>query len=187
MYRSSNIKTHCTDTTFLQLMGLLEVELSARAQEDDEERRHKGHASLSSASVTLLAGKAPGKKQNSARRVKEVRGKEARHLVRVSKDTRPVCTDYLSDNGCPRGDQCTYHRSLGNGVRKNGVRNRCPYRRCGVDTEIPYRLLFWREFCLLLPVRMAKTGSILNFRIGSVSSIGGLIAATLFADTVSDS
>ena len=28
--------------------------------------------------------------------------------------------------------------------------------------------------------------SILNFRIGSVSSIGGLIAATLFADTVSD-
>ena len=31
-------------------------------------------------------------------------------------------------------------RSLGNGVRKNGVRNRCPYRRCGVDTEFPYRL-----------------------------------------------
>ena len=30
-------------------------------------------------------------------------------------------------------------------------------------------------------------GSILNFRIGSVSTIGGLIAATLFADTVSDS
>ena len=30
-------------------------------------------------------------------------------------------------------------------------------------------------------------GSILNFRIGSVSSIGGLIAATLFTDTVSDS
>ena len=29
--------------------------------------------------------------------------------------------------------------------------------------------------------------SILNFRIGSVSSIGGLIAATMFADTISDS
>ena len=27
------------------------------------------------------------------------------------------------------------------GVRKNGVCNRSPYRRCGVDTEIPYRLL----------------------------------------------
>ena len=33
-----------------------------------------------------------------------------------------------------------YDRSLGNGVHKNGVRNRCPYRRCGVDTEIPCRL-----------------------------------------------
>ena len=30
-------------------------------------------------------------------------------------------------------------------------------------------------------------GSILNFRIGSVLSIGGLIAATLFAATISDS
>ena len=30
-------------------------------------------------------------------------------------------------------------------------------------------------------------GSILKFRIGSVSSIGGLIAATLFAATISDS
>ena len=30
------------------------------------------------------------------------------------------------------------YRSLGNGVPKNEVRNRCPYRRCGVDTEIPY-------------------------------------------------
>ena len=29
--------------------------------------------------------------------------------------------------------------------------------------------------------------SILNFRIGSVSSIGGLIAVTLFANTISDS
>ena len=29
--------------------------------------------------------------------------------------------------------------------------------------------------------------SMLNFRIGSVSLIGGLIAATLFADTISDS
>ena len=45
-------------------------------------------------------------------------------------------------------------RSLGNGVRKNGVRNRCPYRRCGVDTEVPYRLPFWKEFCLFLPVRV---------------------------------
>ena len=39
---------------------------------------------------------------------------------------------------------------------KNGVRNRCPYRRCGVDAEIPYRLPLWREFCWLLPVRVAS-------------------------------
>ena len=84
--------------------------------------------------------------------------------------------------------------------------------RCGVDTEIPYRRLpFWREFCWVLQVRVDSgvkfhiggfpfgensagfckfvwiPGSILNFRIGSVSSIGGLIAATLFAATISDS
>ena len=35
--------------------------------------------------------------------------------------------------------------------------------------------------------RKRRPGSILNFRIASVSSMGGLIAATLFADTVSDS
>ena len=45
-----------------------------------------------------------------------------------------------------RGALRDYDRSLGNGVRKNGVRNRCPYRRCGVDTEIPYRL-FSLIFC----------------------------------------
>ena len=49
-----------------------------------------------------------------------------------------------------------FPRRLGNGFRKNGVRNRCPYRQCGVDTEIPYRLRFRREFCLVLPVRVAS-------------------------------
>ena len=85
-------------------------------------------------------------------------------------------------------DVRTKNRSLGNGVHKNGVRNRCPYRRCGVDTEIPYRLPFWREFCWVFFCQSVwLQGSILNFRIGSVSSIGGLIATTLCADTVSDS
>ena len=58
-----------------------------------------------------------------------------------------VCVCFRCSSGC---------FSLGNGVRKNGVRNRCPYRRCGVDTEIPYRLPFWREFCWVLPVRVAS-------------------------------
>ena len=68
---------------------------------------------------------------------------------------------------------------------KNGVRNRCPYRRCGVDTEIPYRPPF-EENSAVFCQSVWLSGSILNFRIGSVSSIGGLIAATLFADTISD-
>ena len=76
---------------------------------------------------------------------------------------------------------------LGNGVRKNGVRNRCPYRRCGVDTEIPYWLPFGREFCWVLPVRVAsRVDTEFPYRVHIVD-MGGLVAATLFADTVSDS
>ena len=55
-----------------------------------------------------------------------------------------------------------------------------------VDTEVPYWLPFGENsagFCK----SMWLPRSILNFRIGSVSSTGGLIAATLFAATVSDS
>ena len=53
-----------------------------------------------------------------------------------------------------------------------------------VGSRLKYRFPFGEHsacFCqsVWLP------GSILHFRIGSVSSIGGLIAATLFADTVS--
>ena len=61
---------------------------------------------------------------------------------------------WISGDGPQSTVSCVF-RSLGNGVRKNGVRNRCPYRRCGVDTEIPYRLPFGRKFCLFLPVRVA--------------------------------
>ena len=32
----------------------------------------------------------------------------------------------------------------------------CPYRRCGVDTEIPYGLPFKRELCWVLQVRVAS-------------------------------
>ena len=57
---------------------------------------------------------------------------------------------------CSFGYVLSIFRSLGNGVRKHGVRHRCPYRRCGVDTEIPYRPPFWREFCWVLPVCVAS-------------------------------
>ena len=49
-------------------------------------------------------------------------------------------------------------RSLGNGVCKNGVRNRCPYRRCGVDTKknrIGFPFADNYACCLFLPARVA--------------------------------
>ena len=62
-------------------------------------------------------------------------------------------------------------------VPQNRVRNRCPYRRCGVDTKIPYRL-----FSLILGSGELVEAELtcwfrrhprLNFRIGFLSSIGG--------------
>ena len=76
---------------------------------------------------------------------------------------------------------CSEHsfRSLGNRVRKNGVRNRCPYQRCGVESEFPYRL-FSLILCRGESVKShwfwKHRGSILNFRIGFLSSIGGRLA-----------
>ena len=78
-----------------------------------------------------------------------------------------------------------YVRSLGNGVRKKGVRNRVRIDDVGSILKFRIGCPFGENsaaFCR--SVWLPK--SILNFRIGSVSSIGGLIAATLFADTVSD-
>ena len=73
-------------------------------------------------------------------------------------------------------------RSLGNDVRKNGVHDRV--RIDDVGSTLKFRIGFSfgensAGFCRSLWL----LGSILNFRIGSVSSIGGLIAATLFAAT----
>ena len=36
MYRTTNVKVLCTDSSLLQVMGLPEIELSSRVQEDDE-------------------------------------------------------------------------------------------------------------------------------------------------------
>ena len=77
-----------------------------------------------------------------------------------------------------------YHnRSLGDGVCTNGVRNRVRIDDVGSILKFHIGFPFGENstgFCtsVWLP------GSTLNFRIGSVSSIGGLIAATLFAATV---
>ena len=65
------------------------------------------------------------------------------------------------------------------GSAKNGVCNRCPYRRCRVDTEFPYQL-FSLILCLGESVEAELShwfwrhrGSMLNFRIGFLSSTGG--------------
>ena len=41
MYRTTQVKVQCTDAALLQMMGLLEIELTARAQEDDDEEGEK--------------------------------------------------------------------------------------------------------------------------------------------------
>ena len=73
-----------------------------------------------------------------------------------------------------------------NGDRKNGVRNRVCIG--DVRSMLKLRIGFpFGENSAGFCKSMWLPGSILNFRIGSVSSIGGLIAVTLFAATVSDS
>ena len=46
MYRSTQIKTTCTDKALLEFMGLLEIEMSNRATEDDEDRRRRRQANM---------------------------------------------------------------------------------------------------------------------------------------------
>ena len=78
------------------------------------------------------------------------------------------------------------NRTLGNGVRKNGVRNRVRIDDAGSILKFSIGFPFGENsawFCKFVWI----PGSILNFLIGSVSSKGGLIAATLFAATISDS
>ena len=51
-----------------------------------------------------------------------------------------------------------FFRSLGNGVRKNGVRNRCPYRRCDdVGSILKFRIgfPFGENSACFVPVRVA--------------------------------
>ena len=93
----------------------------------------------------------------------------------------------------PQNLESIIFRSLGNGVRKNGVRNRCPYRRCGVDTEIQYRLLS----LILCGVESLEAELLVGF--GGIEAIDtefpyrvpivdrGAIAVPLFADPISDS
>ena len=46
MYRQTNVKTVCTDVTFLAVLDLLEIELFSRAHEDEEEKRYQNQQTL---------------------------------------------------------------------------------------------------------------------------------------------
>ena len=111
MYRTTNVKVHCTDASLLQMMGLLEIELSSRAQEDDEERRRRGqahHLSTTSAEASAV-NKGKGKSKGKSKTKDEgQKGKPAKGGEKGGDSSKPICTDYLTDTGCPRGDQCTY-------------------------------------------------------------------------------
>ena len=52
IFRTTQVKNNCTDQTLLQTMGMLEIELAARAQEDDEERRKRGQTHHTANPVT---------------------------------------------------------------------------------------------------------------------------------------
>ena len=94
MCRSTNIKSLCTDEVLLQFTGLLEIELSTRAQEDDEERRRKGQANFAlsthaSASAVSKGGKGGGKRK----------GKSKRKAMEGKGNKKPVCQDYMTERG----------------------------------------------------------------------------------------
>ena len=82
MYKETNIKSICNDVSLLTTIDLLEVELSSRAQEEEEERRRQKNANVAVASFTSTGS---GKGSN-----------------------KPICRDFLTDNGCTKGGQCTF-------------------------------------------------------------------------------
>ena len=106
IFRTTQVGNNCTDQTVLQTMGMLEIELAARAQEDDEERRKRGQAHHTANPVT---GKTPGKGQS-----KEKKG--AGKGKNEGSGDKPVCTGYMKDAGCPRGDKCTFRHPPRTGI-----------------------------------------------------------------------
>ena len=117
MCRSTQIKTTCALKALLEFMGLLEIEMSNRAVEDDEDRRRRGQANMAASS-----SHSPPDAANAAANAV---GKGGRKGKGKSKDggkgeKRTVCQEYLTDRGCPKGDQCPHAHP-----RKTGKCLRC--------------------------------------------------------------
>ena len=98
IFCTTQAKNTCTDQTLLQTMGMLEIELAARAQEDDEERRKRGQTHHT---ANPAMGATPGKGQSKEK-------KEAGKGKSEGSRDKPVCTDYMKDARCPRGDKCAF-------------------------------------------------------------------------------
>ena len=117
VYRITNIKTSCTDSSLLQFMGLIEIEMSSQAMEEDEERRRRGQGNSAVATVNATAaavGKS-GKGKGKGKGKDKGKGSDGKGAGK-----KTVCQDYLTDRGCPKGDQCTFQHP-----RKQGRCLRC--------------------------------------------------------------
>ena len=103
VYRSTQIKTNCTDKALLEFMGLLEIEASNRAREDDEDRRRRGQANLAASSSN-----SPFDAANAAANSVGKGGRKGKGKPKDGGkgEKRTVCQDYLTDKGCLKGDQC---------------------------------------------------------------------------------
>ena len=82
IYKQTNVKVICSDESFLKTMDMIEIELSSRSHEDEEEKRKQKNANVAIASFTQ-SQKGSGK-------------------------SKPICRDFLTDNGCNKGGQCTF-------------------------------------------------------------------------------
>ena len=83
IYRQTGIKTLCNDVCLLTTIDLLEVELASRAQEDEEEKRKQKNANVAVASFTSSTGS-------------------------TKTSTKPICRNFMTENGCNKGGQCTF-------------------------------------------------------------------------------
>ena len=119
MYRSTQIKTSCTDRALMEFMNLLEIEMSHRAMEDDEDRRRRrrGQANLAASS-----SQSPPDAANAAANAVGKGGKKGKGKSKGGGkgEKRTVCQEYLTDKGCPKGDQCPHAHP-----RKTGKCLRC--------------------------------------------------------------
>ena len=82
IYRQTGIKTLCNDVCLLTTIDLLEVELASRAQEEEEERRKQKNANVAIASFTSTGS--------------------------AKTSTKPICRNFMTENGCNKGGQCTF-------------------------------------------------------------------------------